>query len=518
MRPSASQRPVLLRPVRRVAAIGMIVALALPLLGCLSNEIIPAAIDLPKAYRAGPRNADAALPSVVWWRGFRSKELTDLIEESLTSNFDVAAAVARIVQADATSRIAGAALLPIVDLNSSASRSASSQTTRAGGSAFGNSFGGSSPSSFYGLSLSASYEIDFWGKNRALLRSAEELAVASRFDREVVALTTVVTVANAYFLVLASSDRLQIARNNIAAADRVFKLIQQRFEVGTASQLDVAQQESLLNSQRATVPPLEQILRQNIATLAVLIGRTPESVRIRVTSMSQLAIPPVTPGLPSDLIGQRPDIREAEAQLASANANVHNARAQFFPSITLTAEGGYQTSVLKNLVRPESTFFNLAAGLLQPVLEGGRIQGNFDFQKGRQDELLQLYRKAIVNGFADVERALIAVQQTARAERLQRNVVTSSRKAFEIAETRLREGTVDLITVLTTQTTLFQAQDALALAQLARLAAVVSLFQALGGGWQKPPVDTPKAGQPPPPLEEFTFPAPESPRPRGQWR
>jgi outer membrane protein, multidrug efflux system len=498
-----------------VAAIGMIVALALPLLGCLSNEIIPAAIDLPKAYRAGPRNPDAALPSVVWWRGFRSKELTDLIEESLTSNFDVAAAVARIVQADAQSRIAGAALLPLLDLNASATRSASSQTTR-GSSSSG--FGGSSPSSNYGLSLSASYEIDFWGKNRAALRAAEELAVASRFDREVVALTTMVTVANAYFLVLAASDRLQIARNNIEAADRVFKLIQQRFDVGTASQLDVAQQESLLNQQRATVPPLEQSLRQNIATLAVLIGRTPESVRIRVTSMSQLAIPPVTPGLPSDLIGQRPDIREAEAQLASGNANVHNARAQFFPSITLTGEGGYLSSALRTLVRPESVFFNLAAGLVQPVLEGGRIQGNFDFQKGRQDELLQLYRKAIVNGFADVERALIAVQQTTRRERLQRNVVTSSRRAFEIAETRLREGTVDLITVLTTQTTLFQAQDALALAQLDRLTAVVSLFQALGGGWQKPKPDAPRVGGVLPPLEEVTFPATKPPRRAGQSR
>jgi NodT family efflux transporter outer membrane factor (OMF) lipoprotein len=515
MRPSASQRPVLLRPARRIAAIGMIVLSALPLLGCLSNEIIPTGIDLPKAYRAGPRNADAALPSVVWWRGFRSRELTDLIEESLTSNFDVAAAVARIVQADAQSRIVGAALLPIFDLNSSATRSASSQTTSGGN---GGGFSGSSPRSNYGLSLSASYEIDFWGKNRAALRSAEELAVASRFDREVIALSTVVSVANAYFLVLVSSDRLKIARNNIEAADRVFKLIQQRFDVGTASQLDLSQQESLLNQQRATVPPLEQVLRQNIATLAVLIGRPPESVRIRVTSMAQLAIPPVTPGLPSDLIGQRPDIREAEAQLAAANANVHNARAQFFPSITLTGEGGYQSAALRTLVRPESVFFNLAAGLVQPVLDGGRIQGNFDFQKGRQDELLQLYRKSIVNGFADVERALIAVQQTARAERLQRNVVTSSRKAFEIAETRLREGTVDLITVLTTQTTLFQAQDALALAQLARLTAVVSLFQALGGGWQKPPVDTPRAGEPPPPPEEVTFPVPQPPRPRGQWR
>lgn len=490
----------------------MVVALSLPLLGCLSNEIIPAAIDPPKAYRAGPRNADAALPSVVWWRGFRSKELTDLIEESLTSNFDVAAAVARIVQADATSRIAGAGLLPIVDLNGNASRAGSSQNASSGSGV------GSGARSNFSLSLSASYEIDFWGKNRALLRAAEELAVASRFDREVVALTTVATVASTYFLVLEAKDRLQIAHNNIEAADRVLKLIQQRFDVGTASALDVAQQQSLVDQQRATVPPLEQSLRQNIATLAVLMGRPPETVRIRVTSMSALAIPPVTPGLPSDLIGQRPDIREAEAQLASANANVHNARARFFPSITLTADGGYQSSALKNLIRPESTFFNLAAGLVQPVLEGGLIQGNFDLQKGRQDELLQVYRKSIVNGFADVERALVAVQQTKRLVELDRAVVASTRKAFELSETRLREGTVDLITVLTTQTALFQAQDALAVAQFNRLSAVVLLFQALGCGWQKPQPDTPKLGEAPPPVEEVTFPGVEPPRPIGRGR
>ena len=138
------------------------------------------------------------------------------------------------------------------------------------------------------------------------------------------------------------------------------------------------------------------------------------------------------------------------------------------------------------MLRPESAFFSLAAGLTQPLLDGGRLQGQFDLQKGRQDELLQLYRKAVINGFADVERALIAVQQTGLRERLQRDLVASTRRAFEIADTRLREGTVDLITVLITQQALFQAQDTLALAQLERFQAVVALFQALGGGWQKP--------------------------------
>jgi NodT family efflux transporter outer membrane factor (OMF) lipoprotein len=250
-----------------------------------------------------------------------------------------------------------------------------------------------------------------------------------------------------------------------------------------------------VNQQRASIPPLEQVVRQNTATLAVLIGRTPETVRIRGGSMGQIRTPRVTPGMPSELIAQRPDIREAEANLASADANVFSARAAFFPSIQLTGEGGYQSAVLKMLFRPESAFFNLAAGLTQPIFDGARLAGQYDFAKGRQDELLQIYRKAIVNGFADVERALIAIQETTRRERLQRDVVASARRAFDISERRLREGTIDLVTLLITQQALFQAQDTLALDQLDRLTAVVSLFQALGGGWQKPGEESPQKAE-----------------------
>jgi outer membrane protein TolC len=187
------------------------------------------------------------------------------------------------------------------------------------------------------------------------------------------------------------------------------------------------------------------------------------------------------------LLVQRPDIRDAEAQLAAANANVESARAAMLPSITLTAEGGYASAALRTLLRPESAFFSVAGGLVQPLLDGWRLQGQLDFEKGRQDELLQLYRRAVVSAFGDVERALIATQQSAQREQLQREVVRSSRRAFEISETRLREGAVDLITVLNTQQALFQADDTLAQARLARLQAVVSLFQALGGGWPLPP-------------------------------
>jgi NodT family efflux transporter outer membrane factor (OMF) lipoprotein len=223
------------------------------------------------------------------------------------------------------------------------------------------------------------------------------------------------------------------------------------------------------------------------------MARSPESVKIRGGSLRSIAYPRVTPGLPSELLTQRPDIREAEANLAAADANVENARAQFLPSIVLTGEGGYQSAFLKLLLRPESVIYTAAAGLTQPIFEGGRLLGNLDLQKGRQDELLQNYRKAVISGFADVENALDAIRRTAERERLQREVVTSSRRAFDISEQRLREGTVDLVTVLQTQQTLFQAEDALVQARLAHVQAIVSLYQALGGGWSPKPVEAANA-------------------------
>lgn len=463
--------------------------LMLPLAGCLLGLEKPEpGLDIPFAYRNGPRTeaaAEARLPPLDWWRGFRSRELTDIIEQARAGNLDIAAAVARIVQADAQSRVTGAALLPVVDLNASGTRSRASQSLGGGGSSSNSSSSSSGPSerSVYNATLTASYEIDFWGKNRSLLRAAEETAIASRFDREVIGLTTVAAAANAYFQVLATQDRLRVARENLVSANRVFNLINQRLQAGTASELDTAQQESIVNTQRAAIPPLEQTLAQNRNALAVLMARSPEHVVIRGGTLRSIAIPRVTPGLPSELLGQRPDIREAEAQLAAANANIENARAQFFPSIQITGDGGYQSAVLKTLFLPQSALYSITVGLTQPIFEGGRLLGNFDLQKGRQDELLQNYRKAVISGFADVENALTAVRETTRRERLQGDVVTSSRRAFSISEQRLQGGTVDLVTVLSTQQTLYQAEDLLAQARLARLQAIVSLYQALGGGW-----------------------------------
>lgn len=461
---------------RSLIALGLVASSA----GCILTQDIPdPALDVPQGYKAARlgRPGDAP-PTLDWWRGFRSAELTQLMEEAQTVNLDIAAAVARFRQADALARQAGAALLPSLSTGGSEAYSRTS-----GSSASGLSIGGREVVN-YNASLSASYQLDFWGQNRDAAQAAEETSVANRFDREVTALTTLTTVATAYFTVLGTQDRLRTAQRNIASAERVLNAINDRFKAGTGTDLDVAQQESVLANQRAQVPPLRQTLDQNINALAVLVSRPPESVRISGGTLNAVAIPRVTPGLPSELLTQRPDIRRQEAQLASATANVGSARAQFYPSIQLTGQGGYQSSALVSLFQPHAAFFNLVGSATQPIFDGGKILGNFEYTQAKQDELLQTYRKTVVQAFTDVDNALVAIRETTRKLQLQRDVLTASRRAFQLAEQQLRAGTADIVTVLNTQLTLFQAEDAYSQAQLARLLAIVSLYQALGGGWE----------------------------------
>jgi multidrug efflux system outer membrane protein len=457
-----------------------VLAMALGSSGCLLTSDLPdPALDVPPGYKsAGTKNPMDAPPTLDWWRGFRSGELTVLMEEAQTVNLDIAAATARFIQADAQARIAGAPLFPSL---STAGQESYSRTS--GSSASGLSNGGREIVN-YQASLSASFEFDFWGKNRDAAQAAEETAIANRFDRDVVALTTLTSVANAYFTVLSSQDRLRVAERNIASAQRILDAIKQRLSAGTGNDLDVAQQESVLANQRALVPPLRQTLQQNINALATLVSRPPESIKVAGGSLNQIAIPRVTPGLPSEILTQRPDIRRQEAQLASATANIGSARAQFFPSIRLTSNGGYQSTALSSLFQPHAAFFSLVGSATQPIFDGGAILGNFELAKARQDELLQTYRKTVVQSFADVDNALTNVRETTIKLKLQRDVVVASRRAYQLAGDQLRAGTADIVTVLNVQVTLFQAEDALVQAQLARLQAIVSLYQALGGGWE----------------------------------
>jgi multidrug efflux system outer membrane protein len=470
---SASPRALRVRPLASLA--GWVACVAL-LGGCtLESQKPDLALDNPAKYRWGPGAAEAALPALDWWRGFHSVELTSLVQFAQAANFDIAVAVAQIEQADAQVRILQAPLFPTVDFNSSASVS---QSSRLGGGG-----GGGGVTHLFSSSLSASYILDFWGRNQSLVVASEENAVASRYNREVVTLTAICAVANAYFIILESQDRLRILRNNLDAASRILNLIRQQFNAGTASAISVAQQEALVATVRASIPPIEEILRQNYAALAVLIGRSPERFDIRGGSMDDITIPRITPGLPSELLNQRPDLRQAEAQLAAANYNVQAARAAFFPSIQLTAAGGSQSTALRTLFGPGAWFYTAAASLTQPLLDGGLLEGDLELQLGIRKQLLQTYRRDVLLAFQNVEQSLVAVEQTTLQERYQREAVRASQTAFNLSEQQLREGTVNLVNLLQVEQTLFQAEDTLAQDQAARLLASVSLFQALGGGW-----------------------------------
>jgi NodT family efflux transporter outer membrane factor (OMF) lipoprotein len=449
------------------------------LTGCiLGTERPELNLEVPVTYREGGHTApDGALPALDWWRGFRSSELTSLMDAAQIYNLDIAVAVAQIVQADAQVGVSGAPLLPSVTGTATAEQARSVSSNFGGGNGFATTF------SQYSLGLTASYMIDFWGKNRATLFAAQESATAARYNREVVTLTAIVTVANTYFQVLAAQDELRVARRNLAAAERILVLIKQQFNGGTASQLDLSQQEALVSTERAAIPPLEITLRQNIAALALLVARAPANFTVTGGTMTQIVIPRVTPGLPSELLNQRPDIRQAEAQLASSNFSVESARAAFFPQIQLTAATGVQSAALASLFGPGAWFYTLTAGLTQPIFDGFLLESQLKQAKGVQLQNLQAYRKAVLSAFTDVEKALVALSQSTLQERLQAQAVADSRKAFEVSETQLRAGTVNLITVLQTQQTLLTNENNLALVRLTKLLAASSLFQALGGGW-----------------------------------
>lgn len=441
----------------------------------LTDKQLDPSLEVPKTYRHATGSAHAAPPALEWWRSFHSAELTDLMDQSIPANFDIAVAVAQIIQADAQSRIAGAALLPTI--NGTANASTTQSPAAAGG--YGK------PVPLYSTAINASYTLDFWGHYRALLQAAEESAVASRFARDVVTLTTLASVADTYFLVLEGQDLLDVTRKNLAAATDTLKLIQDRFAQGTAAALDVAQQASLVAIQRAAIPPLEQQVQQNIAALALLVGRAPSNFAVKGGSMYKLAIPRVTPGLPSQLLERRPDIREAEAQLASTNANVEAARTAFFPTIALTSQAGFESAALGTLFGPGAAMYSLAGGLTQPIFEGGLLLGQLDLQEGLREQYLQAYRKSVVNAFTNVEQALVAVAQTTRQEALQRDAVKESQRAYDLSLDKLRQGTIDMTTLLSVEETLFSQELTLAQVRFARLEAVVSLYQALGGGWLK---------------------------------
>jgi NodT family efflux transporter outer membrane factor (OMF) lipoprotein len=456
--------------------------LLLVLAGCVPGDDRPAPpAEVPAGWQQ-PVSAGPAWPDEGWWRGFRSPELDGLIAAARTRNFDLAAAVARIRQADAQVRIAGAALLPSLDATAGASWQRIG-VTRGLGTASANS---SVNLHDYNLGLNAAYQVDFWGKIRSEQQSSIASAVFSRWDREVVVLTVETNVATTWFNALAFADRVAIAERDLRDAEQTLAVIQGRLDVGTATALDLAQQQSLVDGVRATIPALRNQEQQYLLGLGILVGQLPEAVTVQPGTLNDLSLPVVAPGLPSALLERRPDVAEAEAELVAAQFNIAVARAAFFPTIQLTGSGGFQNAALNSLFTPGGTVASLVSGLTQPIFDGGTLRGQLEQARGRYDELLADYRKAVVQAFTDVETALAAWRYATEQEALQRRAVDSAQRAADIARAQMAAGTVDVTTVLTAETTLFTDLDTLAQVRLARFLALLGLYKALGGGWQQP--------------------------------
>jgi outer membrane protein, multidrug efflux system len=419
-------------------------------------------------------------PKADWWHGFGSAKLDELIAEAERSNDDLAGAIARVQEADAQARIAGAALLPSLDLGATATRQRAQVTG-------GTLVTGEGPKVFndFNPELSASYELDFWGKNRASRDSARAAAMASRYDQQTVALTVISSVATTYFQALELRDRIQVAQQNLQNGEKILRGFQAEQLAGTATGLDVAQQETTVAVLNAALPPLLQQFRQTVYALAVLIGKTPESVDVNMGTLTELSSPPVVEGLPSQLLSRRPDVAEAEQQLIAANADITVARAALFPDIQLTAAGGYESSALTSLVSPINRVYSIGAGLTQPIFHGGALRAQVAFSKARYTELLTTYHKTVLTAFGNVEGALVATQQTAEEQKRQQEAVTTARRAFDYAQLQMSAGTVNILTVLNTENALFSAQDQLVQVNYLHLQALVDLFTALGGGWQQ---------------------------------
>ncbi len=424
--------------------------------------------------------ASGEWPSAEWWRGFNAPSLDDYVRQASQANLDLAAAEARVRQADAQVKIAGGALLPSVSAGGGASRSHNPVSKGSNSSKSGSD---SVQTNTYSANLSASYEIDFWGKNQAAVDAARATALGSRFDRQTSILTVQSGVATTYFTILGTNERLRVARENLRNAEEVLAAIQDKLRAGTATELDLAQQESQVASTRTAIAPLEQTLRQNTNALAVLLGKLPEDVAIPAKDLSGLTVPEVKPGLPSQLLQRRPDVRSSEQALINTNATIAEAQAALFPSISLTGQYGYSSSVLHSLFDPASTLWNIATSLTQPIYKGGVLEGGVDLAKSKWDEAAATYQKTVVSAFSDVENALVALQKTTEEEQSQLVAQQTAKRAYEIAQDQLRGGTADITTVLNVQKTLFAAEDNLAQARLNRLLAAVALYKALGGGW-----------------------------------
>lgn len=415
-----------------------------------------------------------------WWLNFDSVTLEVLLDQAQLNSPDFAIMAERLIQAEAQLRISGASLFPSLNVSGATSR-------RSSHSDGGSTVSGESSS----LSLGASYEVDLFGRIAADLAAAEASFRATEFDLAATRLSLLTGVATAYFQQLATNERLSIARANLAIAQRVLAIVDQRLRFGSSSQLDYDRQRSTVLGQRASILTLEEQLRQLTSALGLLLGQSPQQFTLTPETINRVQIPTVTPYLPSELLLRRPDLARTEAQLQTAEANLAAARAALFPSINLTSSLGMASSTLLSLTNP-TTSFSLAASVSQALFDGGRRRNQVTVAQSRQQEAVENYRKAILTSLKEVEDALDRVNVSAAQKQIQDEIVTLAQGNLLRAEHRYREGADELLNLLDTQRSLFSAQEQLIQLHLAQLNAALDLYKALGGGWRQQPATTDK--------------------------
>jgi NodT family efflux transporter outer membrane factor (OMF) lipoprotein len=458
----------------------MIVGAAILLPACtLGPNYARPGVESPAAYKeaqgwktAQPREAEPRGP---WWTAFNDPQLDALLGQVEVSNQTIKAADARVREARALTQQAQAAYFPIVTANASATRSGGR-----GGTGSNINVGG--PRNNFNVALDVNWEIDLWGRVRRTVEAGEATAQASVADLEAAKLSAQAQLADDYFLLRAQDAQIRLLADTVDAYQKSLKLTQNQYAVGVAARADVAQAETQLKSTQAQALDAGVQRAQLEHAIAVLLGKAPADFSI-APEVVATTFPPIPPGLPSELLERRPDIAAAERRTAAANAQVGVAEAAFFPSLTLSATGGFQSSVLSQLFSLPSRYWSLGPALAQTIFDAGLRRAQTAQAMATYDENVANYRQTVLAGFQEVEDNLAALRILEQEAAVQDEAVKSARESLTITLNQYRAGTANYLAVVVAQATALSNERA-ALAILGRrMTASVTLIKALGGGW-----------------------------------
>jgi outer membrane protein, multidrug efflux system len=436
-------------------------------------------VTVPGTYRGlaadSEPQATASLGDEKWWTVYQDEQLQALIREALAQNYDMRIAAARVLQAQAVLGITRADQFPTITGGASASSLSLPRTK---------TFPGFESSSNQ-VNLSLFWELDFWGKFRRATEAARANLLSTEWGQKAVVSSLVSNVASAYFQLLELDAEMEISRRTLASRRDSLRLTEIRAKGGNTSLLDVRQSEQLVYTAAASIPDRERRIEQQENLISILLGRNPGPVTRGKPLVENPLLPVVPAGLPSSLLARRPDIQSVEQQLVSANARIGVAKAAYFPEITLTATGGYQSSALTNLFSGPAGFWSFGGQLLQPIFTGGRIRSNVRLTEAQEQEAVLVYQQSIQQAFREVSDSLVAYRKDQEFRAQQQLVTTAAQDATRLSSVRYQGGVTSYLEVLDSDTRYFDAQLSLAQAQLNERLDLVQLYNALGGGWQQ---------------------------------